>query len=390
MKGHFRKRNRKGNSWTVWFDLPPGPDLKRRQKSLTVKGTRKDAEREFARRRHEMEQGTYVDNRKATLGQYLEHWLDMIAHDVTARTLQAYRGHVELHIVSTIGNVKLGDLRPAHIDAAKRAWITGERKDKKAGSLSPHTVKHVFSTLFTALNKAKRQRIIAVNPCESVDPPRWERQEMTGSLDKERAVQLLSVFEQSEIGAAVVTDMGSGLRRGELLALRWGDLDLDAGRLAVNRALEHIGNQVRFKEPKTKQSRRRISLPAFVVQRLRKHRVEQAERFLSLGLGRPRADTLVFERLGKAYNPATFGSIFARLVRRANLGKVRLHDLRHTFASMSLEAGVDMKTVSNALGHSSISTTADIYAHVTPALMRSAADRLEDTLGRAIAKDRRA
>ncbi len=131
-----------------------------------------------------------------------------------------------------------------------------------------------------------------------------------------------------------------------LLALRWCDVDLDSGALTVNRAIEHIDGKPRFKDPKTKRSRRTISLPAFVMERLRRHRVEQAERFLRDGLGRPTPETLLFERGGEPWVPNTFGTFFWRILKAANLPIIRLHDLRHSFASMALAAGVDLKTVS--------------------------------------------
>ncbi len=387
MKGHFRKRNPKGDSWTVWLELPTGPDGKRRQKSFTVKGTRKDAEREFAKRVHELEHGLYVADQNTTVAQYFEQWLKSIERDVTGRTLGTYRQHVDMHIVPAIGSVRLGALKPAHIDAAKAAWHSGARKDHRSdvATLSGRTVKAIFSTLFTALNKAKRQRIIMINPCESVDPPKWERKEFK-PLTHESAPALLAAFRESEIGAAVVTNLGTGLRRGELLALRWSDIDLDRAMLTVTRAMEYVDGNIRFKDPKTKQSWRPIALPNFVVERLRSHRVEQAQRFLGLGLGRPGPESIVFDYLGRPFNPNTFGSLFRRALVAAKLPHIRLHDLRHSFASMALEAGVDLKTVSTMLGHSTISTTADVYAHVSPALMRSAADRLDKTLGEAIRK----
>ena len=157
-------------------------------------------------------------------------------------------------------------------------------------------------------------------------------------------------------------------------------IDLIAETLTVRRAIECVDGELNFKEPKTKRSRRTVVLPAFVTQRLKEHRLEQAERFLALGLGRPQNDTIVFDCLGKPWVPNAFGLRFKRHVKRANLPKLRPHDLRHAFATLALSAGVDLKTVSVALGHTALATTADIYAHVTPALLRAAADRLDQTL----------
>ena len=197
---------------------------------------------------------------------------------------------------------------------------------------------------------------------------------------------MLRACEGSSIGAAIVTSLGTGLRRGELLALRWGDIDLEAGLLTVQRALERVDGATRFKDPKTKRSRRTISLPRFVMERLRRHHAKQGEWLLHNGFGRPTPETLVFERGGEPWIPNTFGTVFMRALSDAGVPHVRLHDLRHTFASMALDAGVDLKTVSNALGHSTISTTADIYVHVKDSLMRDAADRIDDAVMLALRK----
>ncbi len=206
------------------------------------------------------------------------------------------------------------------------------------------------------------------------------------ALDAPDAVALLRACESSIIGAAIATALGTGLRRGELLALRWGDIDLKGGLLTVQRSLERADRSTRFKEPKTRRSRRTISLPRFVVDRLCRHRTDQAQWFYANGLGRTTAERLVFERGGEPWVPNTFGTVSMRALRDAGVPHVRLHDLRHTFASMALEAGVDLKTVSNALGHSTISTTADIYAHVTDSLMRDAADRIDAIVRPALLK----
>jgi integrase len=194
----------------------------------------------------------------------------------------------------------------------------------------------------------------------------------------------LAAFDGTDLGCAVAVAVGSGCRRGELLALRWCDLDLDAGTLRVARSLErvtiktakHCRYELRFKEPKTKQSRRTVTLPPFALVRLRRHRIEQAQRFMVAGV-RPDSDTLVFERDRLPWNPNTFGMLFSAIARDAKLPRVRLHDLRHSFASLLPAGGADLKTVSTALGHSTISVTADTYAHVSPAMLQGAADLLE-------------
>ncbi|GAC1402047.1 MAG: hypothetical protein NVSMB64_01150 [Candidatus Velthaea sp.] len=222
------------------------------------------------------------------------------------------------------------------------------------------------------------------NPVESVDSPRVDRREMR-ALDAAGISELLAGAAGTELELPIAVAVGTGLRRGELLGLRWSDIDVDAGRLSVRRSVETVNGITRTKPPKTARSARTISLPTFVVTVLRRCRAEQNERRLLLGLGRGTTEDPVFTRGdAAAWEPAAFSLAFARLVKRAKLRHVRFHDLRHSFGTMALASGVDLKTVSNALGHSAISTTANVYLHAVESLERDAASRIDAMLGGAI------
>jgi integrase len=320
-----------------------------------------------------------------TLAQFSGRWLTSISNTITAGARNTYAMHVNHWIVPELGDMLLVDLerQPELIEQAQAKWLSAPRHDGRKGCVTPGYVKSVRNTLTTILNRAKKLRLISVNPTEFVDQVRAPRNEMR-SLAPADVQAYLAAFDGTELGCAVAVAIGSGCRRGELLALRWYDLDLDAGMLRVARSLERVTIKtpnrcryaLRFKEPKTKQSRRSIALPSFALDRLRRHRIEQAQRFMAAGV-RPDGDTLVFERDGQPWNPNTFGMMFAAIAGEAQLSWVRLHDLRHSFASLLLAGGADLKTVSTALGHSTISVTADVYSHVSPAMLQGAADLLE-------------
>lgn len=394
MKGSFKKRTyvdrkrgvkRAVTTWTVTYDERVGPGEPRKQRRKAGFQTRKAAEAWFNRKREQLERGFTGISDRTTVADYLKSWLAVAS--VGEGTRRMYGIYARRFVVPALGSIRLCDLKPSHLDEAKHAWANQRKhSDDKKEVVSGKSVRHAWTVLAVALNLAKKQRIIAFNPCEFVDAPRFEQREMR-SLDAKGAQAYLRAFsDDQDIGAAVTLAIGSGLRRGELLALRWSDVDLEVGTVRVARSLERLSvgdaadgqkstPTLRFKEPKTSGSRRLIPLPAFATERLRRHRREQKERFDELGIWRTN-ESLVFDRAGEPWNPNTFGTEFGRRARRLGLPSVRLHDLRHSYATLMLESGVDLKTVSMALGHSTIRITADTYAHVTPTMRRSAADSL--------------
>ncbi len=318
-----------------------------------------------------------------TLEEWLEHWLKSGQSSLSAGAHRCYESHVRKHLNPSLGRELIVDLEeyPERIEAAMDSW---DREDGRAGPLSAVARKKIFCTLQTALNKAVKLRKIKVNPCDLIDAPKVERKEM-GALSGEQVALYLAVFDQTDLGAAVAVALGTGVRIGELLGLRWRDFDAKRGTIRVERSLERVVTRtkagthydVRFKEPKSKYSRRTIPLTRFARKRLEQYRLDQAERFLAAGV-RPNGDTLVFDSDGKPWVPTSFGMFYARLRDEAKLPYARFHDLRHTYGSLLLQSGTDLKTVSRALGHSSVAITADLYIHFVPAMLESAADRLDD------------
>jgi integrase len=400
VKGSFKKRTyadrrsgakRSATTWTVTYDEPIRDGEPRRQRRKAGFATRKDAEKWFDKKKAQLERGFTGIDERATVESYLKHWLSNAS--VGAGTLRMYESYARRFVYPVLGTIRLCDLTPSHLEQAKRTWALRRRHDgnEDAPIVSSKSIRHAWTVLAVALNRAKKQQIISFNPCEYVNAPRVERREMR-ALDANAAGLYIQAFSgDPDMGAAIILAIGSGLRRGELLALRWSDIDLDTSTIRVNRSLECITivdlenpenrtPKLRFKEPKTTGSRRLIPLPKFAIKRLRQHRREQKKRFDTLNVWRTN-DSLVFDRAGEPWNPNTFGSEFAKRARRLKLPSVRLHDLRHSYATLMLESGVDLKTVSHALGHSTIRITADTYAHVTPAMQQSAAERLDRIIG---------
>ena len=381
MRGHIT-RGRAAGTWYLRVELQHGSNGKRRQRRETVRGTKADAQRRLHELLREVETGGYADARRLTVAKIAERWLATKEHRVAAKSYAFYASHVQLYIVPTLGSLRAEALRPAYIEAAIAAWARGKRNDNEKGVLSSHSVAHIFSTLRTMLRWGVKMGMLFRNAADGVEPPRFERKEMR-ALDPTGVAQLLEAAQGTDLRAVTAVAIGTGLRRGELLALRWSDVNLDARRLTVHRSLETVKGLTRTKPPKTARSARTIALPPFVAEILREeqHRQELRE---ARGI-KPNGGGWVFTRPDSSpWEPGAFSLAFARFVKSAKLPHVRFHDLRHSFGTLALASGVDLQTVSRALGHESTAVTSRIYLHAIESLNEHAAARIDALLGKAV------
>ena len=319
---------------------------------------------------------------RISLRRMAAQWLQEAQHNVAPKTHQRYKEIVDLHLIPALGALPLGKLQPSQVQAYYNKALSSGRRDG-AGGLSAQTVVHHHRVLHVALKRARALRLIAQNPVEDVSRPRVERQEIE-VLDQAEAAALLAAARGTRLFPTVVVALGTGLRRGEILGLRWSDIDLDQATLSVVQSLEQTKAGLRFKTPKTKRSRRTIALSPSLVEELQAHRVKQAAARLALGMGKAQ---LVFTTIdGDPIQPDSVTKMFARLVERAKVRPISLHALRHTHATDLLRAGVHPKIVSERLlGHASIAITMDTYSHAIPGLQQDAAQRIDVALRNAIA-----
>ena len=370
MQGHIRKRGEK--SWALVIELDRGPDGKRRQKWHTVRGSKKDAQRELNRLLTEVDNGSYVEPQKITLGVYLERWLDYTRSSVAERTHEFYAEAIEKHLTPGLGHIALSKLQPLQIQAYYKVALLSGRRDGKGG-LSPQTVSHHHRVLFAALRQAVKWQLLARNPCEAVEPPKIERKEMQ-ALDMDRSQALLQAAEGSWLRLPILLAIAMGLRRGEILGLRWQDIDLAAGALKVRHS---IGKGGVVRAPKTSHSRRAISLPPSVVDALKEQQARQLEDQARLEGAYQGHGFVVARQDGSAYLPDHLTHAFAKLAKRAGFTGLRFHDLRHTSATLLLAAGVDVKTIASRLGHSSAVVTLNTYAHMLRQMDEHAASKMD-------------
>jgi integrase len=383
MTGHIRRRGE--HSWELKFDDGRDPATSKRIiRYASVKGTRKDAQRKLVELLKARDDGAYVEPSKLTVAEHVrarvQQWEK--AGDISPKTAERYRELAEHQIVPHLGAKQLQKLKPADLEAWHSTLKSIGRKGGEGG-VSAKTISHAHQVLQKALADAFKNDLIAKNVAVSQQPPRGEGREVV-ILTDEQVKALLPALEERAMYAPVVTALFTGLRRGELLALRWSNVDLDAKVARVREALEETQSAIRVKEPKTRKGLRDVTLPDLVVNVLRRHRQQQLEQRLALGLGKLIGDALVFPRSDGVTHksPKDFSTAWSIVAKRIGLGAVTFHALRHTHASQLIDAGVDIVTISRRLGHASPNVTLGIYAH----LFRKSDDKAAQAINAALAK----
>jgi len=386
MQGHIHKRvrtDRDGKEtvrWYVVLDLGFGSDGRRRQKWHGGFRTRREAEATRAKLVTEVNTGAYVVPGRTTLTEWIhDSWFPMTEPRVKPTTFHSYKRNLELHVIPTLGQKRLQQLTPAMLTGlyGRLAQDTTERK-----GLSAKTISYIHSTLHKVLSDAVDSGLLVKNVAATAKPPRpnrratggiqaWEPNELARFLEAVRETRLAAIWRLSAM---------TGMRRGEVLGLRWCDVDLDRARLSVRQALVAVGYEVVHSTPKS-HSARVIDLDAETVAQLRAHRRHQDEERAEWGVDYQ--DNKVAKENGEPIHPHTFSQAFERLIQKAGLPQIRLHDIRHTHATLALTAGVPVKVISERLGHESPAFTLKQYAHVIPGMQAEAAAQVASLVDQA-------
>lgn len=366
MRGHIRKRSK--DSWTLVVERGRDPVTgKRKQQWKAVKGSKKQAEAELARLINSVETGSEVDPARQSVAAYIERWLKSCERHLKPRTLQRYRELMNRHALPVIGGVDLHKLRPLHIE--KMLLQIQER------GLSERTALHVYRVLFTALEQAVKWQVVDRNVATSVTPPKPPRRSVEPP-DPAEITRLLEAVRSTELEIPTVIAIGTGMRLGEALGLRWGDVDLETGSARV---VQTVQVDRSFGTPKTHRSARPIGLPKFVIDALKAHRRHQNQLRLVAGDAWQDLDLISCRPDGTPLDPRRISRLFSATSARLELG-FTFHGLRHAYASLMLLSGVDLKVISGLLGHSSIGITADLYLHVAEKANQEAAGKLDALL----------
>jgi integrase len=376
-RGFVRKR---GSSWTAYYYVTTARG--RRQHSKGGFRTKGEAQAYLTRTLADLQRGVFVESTKLTVGEYLlDRWLPIMEHTIRPSTWDSYKRMIERHVIPAFGHKALQTLTADDLDALY-ARLLRSGSIRAGRGLSPKTVRYLHNTLHKALRDAERKQLVLRNVAAAADPPKARqvggREMQTWTAEQLRA--FLEATVDHRMYPAFVLAATTGMRRGEVLGVRWADIGFAARRLAVRQTVLSVSYQLSFGSPKTARGRRVLALDSATVAVLQQHRERQQQERALLESGY-HDHGLVFARLdGRPIHPDYFTQAFDRAVAKLDLPRIRLHDLRHTHATLGLAAGVPPRVMADRLGHATVAFTQDIYMHAIPRLEEQAADQVAELI----------
>lgn len=374
MRGHVRKR---GQLWCFVIEVGRDSDTgRRRQKWYSGFRTKADAQRALTETLSRVDRGIYVEPTKQTISEFLDEWLNIVEPTLRATTFATYSTMVRNHIKRTIGHIPLQRLTVADVNALYSSLLKGDLA-KKRKPLSAATVRYVHSVLSKSLKDAVRWDKVPRNVCafaEAPRPKRTTREHVTWTGEEIR--RFLDATSEERLHAAWLLAVATGMRRGELLGLRWADIDFDNATASIRQTVVAVGHAPEFTQPKTATSRRSVALDAGTVRALRDHRKRQAAERLRAGRAYAGHDLLFCSELGEPIIPRQMTKWFHAAAKRAGVRRIRFHDLRHTHATLALQSGIHPKVVQERLGHAEIGITMNTYTHAIPSMQADAAETI--------------
>jgi len=377
MRGHITKRYK--SSYSIVVPLGSDPITgKYKQHWETVNGTKAAAEKRLAELQIELFQGTFIKPEKITVAEYLMDWLENTAkYQISPRTYDSYEMIIKKHLIPCIGNHALSALNGSIIQKYYSQKQQSACSGHKKGTLSAHSVRCHHRVLHRALQSAVIRRLISHNAADNTEPPVPVKKEFK-SMTESQLLIFLKELKSSQYYELFYTSLFTGLRRSEVLALRWQDIDLQNGYLTVNRVLHHIKGKFIFWEPKTEKSRATISLTHSTIVMLTDYKQRVIAEYLLMGQEFNETELVFCRPDGSPIIPNGITKYWKRFVDRIGMGGIRLHDARHTHASLMLKKGVNIKVVQERLRHTRVETTLGIYSHVLPGMQEEAAELFDE------------
>lgn len=367
--GHVKKR---GKTWSYIVDVYDSSG-KRKQKWVSGFATEKEAKKALAQKLVEINAGTYIEPNKESIKDFMEWWMTSKKSKLRPGTVRAYNWLINTHIIPGIGHIQLSKLKPQQLESFYDQLLDN--------GLAPRSIKAAHNIIHSMLKKAQTFEIVSRNVAQLVETPKTSKPKMN-VWEADHVMRFLETASQSRNYIVYVLALTTGMRMGELLALRWKNVNYngDKANISVTETFSKSDHGYEFQDPKTKTSNRLIALPKDVTELLKAHRKEQLKEKLKNGHLYEDQDLIIATKIGTPVYPRNLSRQWYNLLEKANVPAIRFHDLRHTHATLMLKQGIHVKIVSERLGHSNISVTLDTYSHVLPHMQEEAADAIGSLL----------
>lgn len=370
--GHIRKRTCKNGkvSYQIIIEFEADPKTgKRARQYSTVNGTKKEAEAMLTRLINEADNGGIFKPSTLRLSDWLHEWLKLYLPNIEETTRAGYRDRIDNKIIPHLGSIPLCNLRTTEI----QCWVNMLSTEE---NLAPKSVKNVFLNLKAALDKAVLLNMIAKNPCTGVELPKLKKYNAE-VYDENEIQKLIDAIQGTDMYLFVMLEILTGLRRGELAELKWSDIDLEKGIIHITRSTVLANGKKITKAPKSLSGTRDIAIGEQLTLILKKEHTKYLADRIKFGADFIDSGHVIRQPKGKEFSPDSLTQKWIRFRTAKGLKDIRLHDLRHTCATSMLLAGINIKVIQKRLGHSDISTTMNIYAHVLPSMNKDAGEKID-------------
>lgn len=386
MQGHIHKRSHTSKNgklttrWYVVFDVGRSASGKRKQKWHGGFNTRKEAEVARAKLIVDVHDGAYIEPTKLTVEDWItRRWIPSMKTQLKASTFDSYKRNLNKHVLPVLGNTPLIEITPNRLNNLYSTLL--QDGNSRGGGLSAKTVRYIHTTIHKAFSDARDEGLLRTNPAELAKPPRmkaYSKKELN-VWDSKTLRKFLDFTTEERLGKAWHVLAMTGMRRGELLGLRWSDIDFDRKRIIIRHTIISVAYEIIESTPKNHQTRI-IDIDESTIQILKKQSYTQKDDKAIWESNYIDRDLVFSREDGNPIHPDSLSQSFERAIKKAEVPRIRLHDLRHTHATLAMQAGVPIKVISERLGHESPAFTMKQYAHVLPTMQAEAASLIAEVV----------